>query len=94
MRSRWGAAFLLVGALWTVTAEPSEAAVPPPVRLDAACAAGLVARLGPVGVLGCDPAGRGLAVGVLGSTEVRAVDWRARAGTTPVTAPFPGLPAQ
>ncbi len=39
------------------------------------------------------PTTRELAVGALGSTEVRAVDWRARAGTTPVTTPFPGLPA-
>lgn len=72
MRSRRGATFLLVSALWTLTAQPSEAAVPPPVRLDAACAAGLVARLGPVGVLGCDPAGRGLAVVVLGDLAAAA----------------------
>ena len=38
------------------------------------------------------PATRQLAVGALGATEVRAVGWRARAGTTPVTTPFPGLP--
>lgn len=36
---------------------------------------------------------RELAVGSLGATELRAVAWRARAGTTPVTNPFPGLPA-
>ncbi|MGY1653053.1 alpha/beta hydrolase [Geodermatophilus sp. SYSU D01119] len=66
MRNRWTASFLLVSALWTASAPLSEAAVPPPVRLDAACAADLAARLGPVGVLGCDPAGRGLAVVVLG----------------------------
>ncbi|MGX5656980.1 hypothetical protein ACWKWC_19565, partial [Geodermatophilus nigrescens] len=66
MRNRWTASFLLLSALWTASAQPSEAAVPPPVRLDAACAADLAARLGPVGVLGCDPAGRGLAVVVLG----------------------------
>jgi hypothetical protein len=35
---------------------------------------------------------RELAAGVLGATEVRAVAWRARAGQTPVTNPFPGLP--
>jgi hypothetical protein len=35
---------------------------------------------------------RELAVGVLGATEVRAVGWRAAAGQTPVTRPFPGLP--
>jgi hypothetical protein len=67
-----GALFLLVSALWTVTAQPSAAAVPPPVRLDAACAADLGARLGPVGVLGCDPAGRGLAVLVLGDLAAAA----------------------
>ena len=39
------------------------------------------------------PGTRELAVGALGSTELRAVDWRARAGTSPVTTPFPGLPA-
>lgn len=39
------------------------------------------------------PATRQLAVGALGATEVRAVGWRARAGTAPVTNPFPGLPA-
>ncbi|SFO39014.1 Alpha/beta hydrolase [Geodermatophilus obscurus] len=72
MRNRWGALFLLVGALWTGTAQPSVAAVPPPVRLDPACAADLAARLGPVGVLGCDPAGRGLAVLVLGDLAAAA----------------------
>jgi hypothetical protein len=35
---------------------------------------------------------RELAVAALGSTEVRAVSWRARAGTKPLTSPFPGLP--
>ena len=35
---------------------------------------------------------RELAVGALGATELRAVAWRGRAGTTPVTNPFPGLP--
>src|SRR5215218_7648902 len=35
---------------------------------------------------------RELAVGALGATEVRAVGWRAAAGQTPVTRPFPGLP--
>src|SRR6476469_8311376 len=35
---------------------------------------------------------RELAVGVLSATEVRAVGWRAAAGKTPVTTPFPGLP--
>jgi hypothetical protein len=33
------------------------------------------------------------AVTVLGNAEVRAVGWRTRAGTTPVTTAFPGLPA-
>lgn len=32
------------------------------------------------------------AVTVLADTEVRAVAWRAAAGQTPVTTPFPGLP--
>jgi hypothetical protein len=36
---------------------------------------------------------RELAVGVLSAAEVRAVSWRAAAGQTPVTTPFPGLPA-
>ena len=66
MRNRWTLPFLLVSALWTVSAQPSEAAVPPPVRLDAGCAADLAARLGPVDVLGCDPTGRGTAVLALG----------------------------
>jgi hypothetical protein len=35
---------------------------------------------------------RRLAVEVLGSTEVRAVGWRRRAGQSPLTRPFPGLP--
>ena len=35
---------------------------------------------------------RELAVGALGTTEVRAVPWRIRAKQTPVTEPFPGLP--
>jgi hypothetical protein len=38
------------------------------------------------------PATRELAVGALGTTEVRAVAWRTRAKQTPVTNPFPGLP--
>jgi hypothetical protein len=37
---------------------------------------------------------RELAVGVLSAAEVRAVSWRAAAGQTPVTRPFPGLPGQ
>jgi hypothetical protein len=36
---------------------------------------------------------RELAVGVLSAAEVRAVGWRVAAGKTPVTTPFPGLPA-
>ncbi|WP_324273871.1 ferritin-like domain-containing protein [Blastococcus brunescens] len=36
---------------------------------------------------------RELAVGILSATEVRAVGWRGAAGQTPVTRPFPGLPA-
>ncbi|PWW23072.1 alpha/beta hydrolase family protein [Geodermatophilus normandii] len=72
MRNRWGAAFLLLGALWTVAAQPSEAAVPGPVRLDATCAADLAARLGEGTVIGCDPAGRGLAVVVLGDLATAA----------------------
>jgi hypothetical protein len=35
---------------------------------------------------------RQLAVEALGTAEVRAVAWRARAGRSPVTTPFPGLP--
>jgi hypothetical protein len=35
---------------------------------------------------------RRLAVEVLGSAEVRAVDWRRRAGQSPLTRPFPGIP--
>jgi alpha/beta hydrolase family protein len=72
VRNRRGAAFLLVGALWAASAQPSEAAVPEPVRLDAACAADLSARLGDGTVLGCDPAGRGLAVVVLGDLATAA----------------------
>jgi Domain of unknown function (DUF4439) len=47
-----------------------------------------------VRVLGeaAESATRELAVGALGTTEVRAVAWRARAKRTPVTDPFPGLP--
>jgi hypothetical protein len=37
---------------------------------------------------------RQLAVGALGAVEVRAVGWRVAAGKTPVTTPFPGLPAE
>ena len=40
-----------------------------------------------------EQATRELAVGALGTTEVRAVAWRTRAKQTPVTNPFPGLPA-
>lgn len=64
--------FLLASALWAASAQPSEAAVPGPVRLDAACAADLAARLGEGTVLGCDPAGRGLAVVVLGDLAAAA----------------------
>ena len=35
---------------------------------------------------------RQLAVDSLAAAELRAVEWRATAGTTPVTSPFPGLP--
>jgi predicted DNA-binding transcriptional regulator YafY len=35
---------------------------------------------------------RQLAVATLAAAEVRAVGWRAAAGRTPVTTPFPGLP--
>lgn len=35
---------------------------------------------------------RQLAVDALSAAEVRAVGWRAAAGTTPVTSAFPGLP--
>jgi hypothetical protein len=35
---------------------------------------------------------RELAVGNLTAAELRAVSWRATAGQTPVTSPFPGLP--
>jgi hypothetical protein len=37
---------------------------------------------------------RELAVDVLSEAEVRAVSWRAAAGRTPATRPFPGLPEQ
>ncbi|MCV2488990.1 ferritin-like domain-containing protein [Geodermatophilus sp. YIM 151500] len=37
---------------------------------------------------------RVLAVAMLGTTEVRAVGWRAAAGQSPVTRAFPGLPEQ
>ena len=40
-----------------------------------------------------EDAARQLAVETLGATEVRAVAWRGAAGETPVTTPFPGLPA-
>lgn len=36
---------------------------------------------------------RQLAVGVLSAAEIRAVSWRVAAGKSPVTTPFPGLPA-
>ena len=39
-----------------------------------------------------EPSTRELAVGTLGTTEVRAVAWRIRAKETPVTEAFPGLP--
>jgi hypothetical protein len=39
-----------------------------------------------------EQATRELAVGALGTTEVRAVPWRIRAKQTPVTNAFPGLP--
>ena len=47
-----------------------------------------------VRVLGAaaEPGTRELAVGALGTTEVRAVAWRLRAEQTPVTNAFPGLP--
>jgi hypothetical protein len=35
---------------------------------------------------------RELGVTTLGAAELRAVGWRAAAGRTPVTSPFPGLP--
>ncbi|MGY1604283.1 alpha/beta hydrolase [Geodermatophilus sp. SYSU D00815] len=72
---------VLVSALVTLTvgvvAPPAEAAVPPPVVRDAGCAAALTDRLapdggGPVRVLGCDPAGRGLAVVALGDPATAA----------------------
>jgi hypothetical protein len=40
-----------------------------------------------------DGAIRSLAVRELSAAEVRAVGWRASAGQTPTTTPFPGLPA-
>ena len=57
------------------------------VRLEDGVAAAYVRVLAAAGV----PATRELAVGALAATEVRAVGWRARAGSTPVTTPFPGL---
>ncbi|MGY1809619.1 alpha/beta hydrolase [Blastococcus sp. SYSU D00669] len=64
---------LAVGLL----APPAEAAVPPPVVRDPGCAARLAERLAPDGrdqvrVLGCDPAGRGLAVVALGDPATAA----------------------
>ncbi len=66
------AASVLVSGLCAVSAQLPGAAVPPPVRLDAACAADLAARLGEATVLGCDPAGRGMAVVVLGDLATAA----------------------
>ena len=39
-----------------------------------------------------EPATRELGVTALTDAELRAVGWRAAAGRTPVTSPFPGLP--
>ena len=58
--------------LFGLLAPPASTAVPPPVGLDAECAAELVERLGPVTVLGCDPAGRGRAVLALGDLATAA----------------------
>ncbi|HET6393799.1 MAG TPA: alpha/beta hydrolase [Blastococcus sp.] len=63
---RWAArsAALCLASLLLVG--PAGAAVPPPVGLDPRCAADLAERVAPAAVLGCDPAGRGLAVVALG----------------------------
>jgi hypothetical protein len=65
--------FLQVSAVSAVAigllAPPAAAPVPPPVALDPVCAATLAGRLGPVEVLGCDPAGRGRAVVALGDLD-------------------------
>ena len=63
---RWAArsAALCLASLLLVG--PAGAAVPPPVGLDPRCAADLADRVAPAVVLGCDPAGRGLAVVALG----------------------------
>jgi hypothetical protein len=69
---RWAArtaAFLLVPL---VLLGPAEAAVPPPVARDAGCAADLADRVAPARVLGCHPAGRGLAVVALGDPATAA----------------------
>jgi hypothetical protein len=59
------------------------------VALEAGASAAWVALLDDA----ADPATRSLAVQQLGAAEVRAVRWRGAAGQTPVTTPFPGLPA-
>ncbi|MGY1856657.1 alpha/beta hydrolase [Modestobacter sp. SYSU DS0290] len=60
----------VLGVLAVVAAAllpPAAAApVPGPVGLDPACATELTRQLGSVGVLGCDPRGRGLAVVAVG----------------------------
>ena len=69
---RWAArtaAFLLVPIVFL---SPAGAAVPPPVPLDPGCAAELAPRVAPARVLGCDPAGRGLAVVALGDPSTAA----------------------
>jgi hypothetical protein len=69
---RWAArtaAFLLVPL---VLLGPAEAAVPPPVLRDPGCAAALAPRVAPARVLGCDPAGRGLAVVSVGDPATAA----------------------
>ena len=59
------------------------------VTLEDGVAAAYVRVLGEA----AEPATRELAVTALSATEVRAVAWRTRAKKTPVTNPFPGLPA-
>ncbi|WP_245159091.1 alpha/beta hydrolase [Blastococcus sp. TF02A_35] len=63
---RWAARSAVLCLASLLVVGPAEAAVPPPVGLDPTCAAGLAARVAPARVLGCDPAGRGLAVVALG----------------------------
>jgi Alpha/beta hydrolase len=72
MIKRWLCRSAAVLVLSAVVAAPAEAAVPGPVGRDPRCAAALLDRAGPVRVLGCDAAGRGLAVVALGEPATAA----------------------